>query len=432
MAWYWQLLCWVAIIALVAGRFRRHVLRSELRIEEGARQAEGTSVSVLMIHGTFARRAPWTQSGSPFEHYLLRSFGPCSVDTLLWSGDNSHIERNAAARLAQEWIDHSPARYVYLIGHSHGGCIAAIGASRASRKDVQVVTLSSPFIHIKPRNGGFTSHLDDSASESDKVRMMFAVETLLVLLAGLVLISSSALNAAFFIVVVAWQTIAATVFRERTRRVLVQRLERLQSGIGEFSLSTEINLESNRLLVLRTTNDEATGLLAASAFSSWAMHSTIRVVDALLHFARKVERAIGERFDFVIPATIFGLLITFGLLKASQSAAMLGTYLIEYFGNTLVAIIYIGYAARLRALTVCIEALCFVASAPVFMALAVPFGLEVGIRAPLLRISAEVTPPGSWRMITLRAANDFLAHSEIYQRPEVADALTALHRRVSS
>src|SRR5450631_3075053 len=47
-------------------------------------------IAVLLIHGTFARRARWTNAQGEFTKRLAEAIGPCNVSRLLWSGDNSH------------------------------------------------------------------------------------------------------------------------------------------------------------------------------------------------------------------------------------------------------------------------------------------------------------------------------------------------------
>ncbi|APW41774.1 hypothetical protein RS694_03910 [Rhodoferax saidenbachensis] len=386
-------------------------------------------MSVLLVHGTFARRAPWTRPESRFAAYVTQAFGACSIDTLLWSGDNSHSEREAAACLAQDWIEQNDAPYIYLIGHSHGGGVAAMGASRAARKDVHVITLSTPFLHFEPRYASFASTPDEFSTETDKVRLMILIETFLLLLAGYFVIPQDWLYDAFIVIVVVWQVYANTLFKERSRAILVKRIENIRKSTVSFAKHTEVTLDPSQLLVLRTTNDEASFLLALSAFSSWILQTLVRFIQTIFQLTRRLEKLVAEYFNPMFIVSVL-MLVCLGFLKQSETYASLGNDVLEHFGNALSMLLFIAYAVKVRAMALVVEALSFILTAPLFMLVALPFGLETALRASVLRISAEAAPPGTWTITTLRAQNALLSHSEIYERQEIAAALASVHENL--
>ena len=115
--------------------------------------------SVILVHGTFAKEAEWTQPGSALFKYLAERL-PASISSYQWSGGNSYKARNSASKeLAKRILEDSEARpeaIRVLIAHSHGGNVA-IGALRELGKIKLVdglVCLGTPFLFAKERRQG--------------------------------------------------------------------------------------------------------------------------------------------------------------------------------------------------------------------------------------------------------------------------------------
>jgi hypothetical protein len=123
-------------------------------------QAKWTSVNdvVVLVHGTFACKAPWTMKDSEFCRAMRREFGPNPIlCRFQWSGKNTHEERRAAGdQLAadlEEIVSANPQVKIFLITHSHGGNVVRY----AVRGDVQswvpgIVSLGAPFFEAVPRD----------------------------------------------------------------------------------------------------------------------------------------------------------------------------------------------------------------------------------------------------------------------------------------
>jgi hypothetical protein len=113
---------------------------------------------LTLVHGTWARGAPWTQPGSPLRSHLESRLGPnISFRVFEWTGQNSHTARLTAGEdlrhdLHQALKTHPQAQH-FLIGHSHGGNVILYALRDPVLKDqiAGVVTLGTPFLDCQPR-----------------------------------------------------------------------------------------------------------------------------------------------------------------------------------------------------------------------------------------------------------------------------------------
>jgi pimeloyl-ACP methyl ester carboxylesterase len=112
---------------------------------------------VTLVHGTFARKAPWTLPGSPLCLALAEHFsGRVQLRRFDWSGRNSFRARSAGvAALAQD-LDRTrrewPGTAHYLVGHSHGGSVAIGAAMKCPAGAVDgVVCLATPVLTTRLR-----------------------------------------------------------------------------------------------------------------------------------------------------------------------------------------------------------------------------------------------------------------------------------------
>ena len=115
---------------------------------------------VTLVHGTFARNAPWVRPGSSFQRALEEDLREKIVfeEPLLWSGRNSirHRWRAAdqlAARVFANQRAHPDDLHV-AIGHSHGGSVIAYALGRhaaLAASMVGVAFLATPFVDIRPQ-----------------------------------------------------------------------------------------------------------------------------------------------------------------------------------------------------------------------------------------------------------------------------------------
>jgi pimeloyl-ACP methyl ester carboxylesterase len=116
----------------------------------------------VLIHGTHARNAQWTLPSSELSNALRQEFGDSTIiEKIDWGGGNSFEARFLGtlklASKIQDLHGERPRRRIFLIGHSHGGNVAAYYASRDPENDeiAGLICLSTPFFwldHRMPKN----------------------------------------------------------------------------------------------------------------------------------------------------------------------------------------------------------------------------------------------------------------------------------------
>lgn len=106
-------------------------------------------IHAWLVHGTWARQAPWTLPRSRLRESLQTAFGgQVSFDVLPWTGGNREADREAAATsliASAEKAQSKPGLKV-VIAHSHGGNIAARAAQLRPDLFDAVITLNTPFV----------------------------------------------------------------------------------------------------------------------------------------------------------------------------------------------------------------------------------------------------------------------------------------------
>ena len=120
--------------------------------------------AITLIHGTFAKNAPWTLEGSQLRSTVGQAAGPRAVFFAFpWSGRNTDKARTSASdELAShlQWVSlNYPDVRQILVAHSHGGNVAVQALKKAASRglrtnQISVVTLNTPFIHAIPRDIG--------------------------------------------------------------------------------------------------------------------------------------------------------------------------------------------------------------------------------------------------------------------------------------
>lgn len=117
-----------------------------------------------LIHGTFAKRAAWTQVKSPLrniiEQICAEKGKTAEFLPIQWSAKNRISDRiNGAELLASTLNKLNPSvsrKRIILIGHSHGGSVIAYYLRNSPDKHSLVnraIFLSTPFLALRRRDG---------------------------------------------------------------------------------------------------------------------------------------------------------------------------------------------------------------------------------------------------------------------------------------
>jgi pimeloyl-ACP methyl ester carboxylesterase len=126
---------------------------------QASQSASAPPVVVTLVHGTFAKGAPWTKDGSILRQQIAAELGSLEHDVIFdvfeWSGRNTHKARvKAGYRLAdhiRELRKRYPIAKHFIVAHSHGGNVALLAHKHLEPHlhATGVATLGTPFIHAE-------------------------------------------------------------------------------------------------------------------------------------------------------------------------------------------------------------------------------------------------------------------------------------------
>ena len=397
------------IVLLAASPLFGYCLSNRPRVEAVGGEKSGRIV--LLIHGTFAPRALWTGQQSILLSNLrvlqLRSF---EVYRLLWSGCNFQRDREQAVRCLCDWIQNTPeATEICLIGHSHGGNIAALAASRLPERAIKVVTLSTPFVVASSRPLTFLPVRAGSRGLRDEKLLITSLCVLVGFVPALPMLIQS------FNITLLILAIISTLLLNLVVLGSLSDLKRIRDGM---LARLEISVHADRILILRATNDEASGFLGLSSVVGSMTSALFRLMGALAAYARSLEESIVSR-----PATGIPFAIVFGLLGFALSADVkwlegwLPQHLFHWFQESALAlaITWLTLAAiGLRALPLLLAPVLTIFGVIASMSLSIGFGIDLAIVAVSATVSAEASPVGRYHVVSVPGDSWKMAHSSLY------------------
>jgi pimeloyl-ACP methyl ester carboxylesterase len=372
------------------------------------------SIVITLVHGTNARQAPWTQSGSPFRANIETGLpGEIQFQIFNWSGRNSFRARDRASQELAKELDatagRNPEAQLVVIGHSHGGNVALKALNRMNDESrvSGVACLSTPFLTIRDRNLG--------KKGKDLIGALPGVP----IMVGYVLASMWFENyfEAHRKVALAGVLVAMLILVPVAGSI-GEKLERSAERIAAAARIGLAGLKEGRLLIIRHTGDEASGILGTAMFTSWV----ISYVHARLNSAWvRVDERVGSVMDriprvlWLLPIVgvswwLFSYLRAEWGLVASLSVAVL-------LGACFVTIGALGIKLGMLRETVLGASL--LVMSPLLAVLGIVFGPEMLSISLFKEVTAEATPPGSWRVRLLTHQLDeedplSLVHSAAY------------------
>jgi len=364
---------------------------------------------ITLVHGTFARDAAWTRPNSALCTHLAAHLGaPVIFSRFQWSGRNSfRARRRAGNELAIHLAGLSkqyPRSGHYVITHSHGGAVAFYAAGEMKHQEVRgLVCLSAPFLHVRQRPWNAAAlgpvaiglmcwpFLMLSERWGYRKLLSFDVTPVDVSTGGILLFVLGLLLAVSLV-------IGAVVFASLGTEKWV-RLMRLPQW------------RTDRTLIIRSSGDEASGLLTTTQFVSFVLNRLVSLPAA----------AVGHLWDWIslgklsMSAQLLALigLVVVGLVLEVTDPAWYEP--INIWGRYVVVALVLASTALslLFALTVLVSGL-----------LLMSFGPGMAIAGALLDVTAETTPPGGpWAVFHAKESQPdsliALKHSETYVSAEV-------------
>jgi hypothetical protein len=115
-------------------------------------------IVIVLVHGTFAPRAPWTIDGSQLRATIASAITDVHFEVFPWTGANSHEARITAGGELSATVQNVRGRFpraaVFVIAHSHGGNIALYAARDrdCAAALTGIVTMGTPFLWFRPRH----------------------------------------------------------------------------------------------------------------------------------------------------------------------------------------------------------------------------------------------------------------------------------------
>jgi len=383
------------------------------------------STVVTLVHGTWPRgplnlssTIEWYKTDSSICQALLElTWQKTLIHRFQWSGANSVAARLAAATELQEELstlfDRFPMATHVIVAHSHGAAVALTALKEESilARTSGVVCLSTPFLHTslrawaKPKISSARKLLLECALflpcwlgfliGFGLVYMRQQLTSDWFLRTGLLCIGllMAALGATSFLALM-----ATFIFKKS----FVQRIwNELYRGAKTYVQTLQYpSLPTDRMLIVRAPADEASTTLAVGQFFAWLTGLTDSLAAKLLLPVAMISPIVGAYF-----------LVT-GLAERpfQWNLADLRERLVQWdlSGSALVTLVLVAIGAQfIRILT------------------QLPFGATISWFTPLLDLSVEAAPPGTWtiRQVPVRAVRG-LFHSAIHQDPAIAAAVS--------
>jgi len=355
---------------------------------------------ITLVHGTFARGAPWTKEGSRLSSSLRTALGAnATVEPCEWSGGNSAADReDGAARLAEHLRgqgDKAAKERRFVVAHSHGGNVAlyALRDPEVERLVDGVVCMATPFIVARRRDLGSKGPANILA-----VFVLAALAFWFFVLEGLLEVYVGEIGA----------LVALLFYLTFVGGALVS-LYKGWSGLADRLIEALrlAELPSSKLLIVRETGDEASALLLFFQFVSQLAVRVFHILQAT-YFAieRRFETWSKQKLRLAgVCAGGFALLIatitTLLWLGAAVYATAIATLVVAFVGVVVPGLLLIGAVKTAAAIFRFFATLALVPAAIALAVCMVPIDWRVALANLLVDVTVETAPPGRWTTLQL-------------------------------
>lgn len=411
---------------------------------------------VTLIHGTWARDAPWTKDDSALCMELRKQFGTEEVvfRRFPWTGKNSFKARAKAAIDLREYLsagltEHPDSRHS-IIAHSHGGnlVIEALEDPELRSRFSGIVCLSTPFICVSRSPSGITYGVINISV------IFLRLVQVVVGVIGLILVFAAMLQpaevpilmgmAATLLAITAGLLYLLQLLKRAIRKSSNGYDSRVLEFVARYKRQTCSDLD---LLVIRPVADEASLSMQATQFAAlfltkiWTFIVPVqdRAVELVARLQRWSKRH--RRILWISAAIIMGVLwikqvaipMAVEIMKVRTPSDLVPA--VAFCAVTLIVYAMLTAAIRLWPIAlvqwpIAIFAfLVWTVSAVLLLPVAIgltlavtPFGLREILIFPAVRITGEASPTGICKIVQLFPSEEnMLMHSTTYQKRAAID-----------
>ena len=380
---------------------------------------------VILVHGTWARNAQWTQQGSAVRECITDTLGSnVQFRKFMWSGRNRFGARSKAAMDLATLIEQTsktfPTVPVLIISHSHGGQVALQAISRLPQtcQVNALIFLSTPFLVVESRELGEASGI-----------AAWAVPAAFAYILGMIVIGGMSEIGHWFtmnhpaVIGVSWLIAAVALGIYMSHRAVASAKEINEAHTYAIPSHT-------KLLLMRAPGDEAS--------------TGINVISILTHMIERVYLAVQNTLQETL-----GLLSAFRRFLGRNKGAAAAVCILSFFAGlkfpfSSVALTLSLWLIPCVVVTVAIEGgfgfkiVRFAYAVMSYASLALPLALfsvligpELALSALFINVSAESAPLGQFEISILptKHGTSWLKHSRPYEAPA---AMGCLKRWVSN
>jgi hypothetical protein len=346
---------------------------------------------VTLIHGTFAPKAPWTASDSLLCQEFNRQLGSAvKFRSFVWSGKNSFKARSVATEELRDFLWEGvrlfPDATHAIIAHSHGGNLVlyAFRDVALQRHFDSVVCLSTPFLTAYPRDFGTSMQISTFGA--------LAIAVIAFVGAFIKVFEAESIEPSRLAALVAGWVFTGVCYVMYV--LLSPPISKWVSFVKQLQEELELSsTEYTRLLVIRASGDEASGLLGSAQFLGWLTTKCFAGLGAI------ADRFFGER----VKASMTPHKMNASIILESMKA-----FLLAAFGALLVLLVLPVFVFVL------------------FLSL-LPFSFSpvAAFLAVTLQINVDATPPGKCVVLQMQPAKTGFKHSVTYQSEVAINAAYA-------
>jgi pimeloyl-ACP methyl ester carboxylesterase len=349
-------------------------------------------VVVTLVHGTWARRAAWTLPSSPLCRTLSQAVrGRVAFEPFAWSGGNSIAARRRAVErlvaqlhsLVAQW----PRARHYLVGHSHGGNVAfqALADPVVKERITGLACLSTPFLSAAPRDLGPIGEI-----------VLWWLPVVMLFYGGVIALAlllpaySDTLGPVLLLVAIATGFLTA---RSTTR---------LSSSV--FAALAYPTVDPARVLILRTTADEAAAALGATHVISWLAGriwlSTSRALGRTIETLERWRDRLMRHWPRTLLVAVCGIAVCCAAVFSDFGASSPAWWTATVSVSAVALLLLVATLARGGLVADIVGRIVFAMAAMPFLVAIALLGMGVGpellIAGLLFQVTAETTPPGRW------------------------------------